>query len=267
MSNDSSAKRLRRFRPGGAALFLGSVPVIWLVGPAAAYTLGVIGVAAYLYARDRVTREQYRTLRSQNEAALDARRIIDHGAFPLPRAGGWAASSDLLALLGELTLARRPAHIVELGSGLSTVFLAELLRRHGHGRITSIDHDAQYAEQTRERLRARGLDDLVTVVCAPIREQEIEGARYPWYDCEQLEDVDCIDLLLVDGPIGSSARSCRYPALPVFKGRLSADAVIVVDDADRDDERAMVAAWSADYGMDLEWHALDGGAAVLTLRR
>lgn len=267
MNNDSSGKRLRRFRTGGAALFIGSVPVFWLAGPAAAYTLGVIGVAANLYARDRVTRDQYRTLRAQNEAALDARRLIDHGAFPLPRAGGWAASSDLLALLGELTLARRPAHIVELGSGLSTIFLAELLRRHGKGHITSVDHEESYAEQTRERLRARGLEDLVTVVCAPIRQQDIGGSSYPWYDCEQLAGVNSIDLLLVDGPVGSSARQCRYPAIPVFKSRLSTDAVIVVDDADREDERAMVAAWSTNYGMKLERHALDGGAAVLTFGR
>ncbi|MCK5771577.1 class I SAM-dependent methyltransferase [Algiphilus sp.] len=266
MSAESTSKRLRRFRTGGAVLFLGSIPVFWLLGPAAAYTLGVLGVAAYLYARDRVTREQYRTLRAQHEAALDARRVIDHGAFPLPRAGGWAASSDLLALLGELTLARRPAHIVELGSGLSTVFLAELLRRHGRGRITSIDHEAHYAEQTRERLRARGLDDLVTVVCAPIAEQAVDGQRYPWYDAGALGDVTDIDLLLVDGPLASSASRSRYPAVPILWEKLSPRATIVMDDADRADERAIVAQWSAAYPLDVAWHRLEKGAAVLTRR-
>jgi hypothetical protein len=54
---------------------------------------------------------------------------------------------------------------------------------------------------------------------------------------DAFRDIDEIDLLLVDGPPGSLGEMARYPALHVLESQLASNAVVILDDADRPDER------------------------------
>ena len=48
-------------------------------------------------------------------------------------------------------------------------------------------------------------------------------------------------MLIVDGPAETTEPLIRYPAVPVLYDRLSDDAVILLDDADRTEEERIVA--------------------------
>jgi predicted O-methyltransferase YrrM len=162
---------------------------------------------------------------------------------PMPSSGQWALNpTDLLALL-HLIEQRRPRLVLELGSGTSTVWIAYALERIG-GRLISLDHDPGYAEQTRTMLRAHGLTGVAEVRDAPLSPVEVRGADFDWYAAAALTGVDGVDLLLVDGPPGSTGPMSRYPALDMLRGKLSRHATVVLDDISRDDEQETLRRWA-----------------------
>ena len=57
---------------------------------------------------------------------------------------------------------------------------------------------------------------------------------------------DGIDLLLIDGPpgYGDGMSHSRYPAMPALADRMAPNAMVFLDDADREPEREIVARWS-----------------------
>ncbi len=171
-------------------------------------------------------------------------------SLPLPIGGGWALTGDSAALLAREVLTRKPEAILELGSGVSTLILGQILKRTGRGRVLSVDHDADWANQTRRYVEFLGLDDVISVIDAPLRAQQIEGCTYNWYDIPQcdLDTLGTIDFLLVDGPPQREGDSlaARYPALPVLRQRLSQNALIFVDDANRSAESRMLKTWLED---------------------
>ena len=185
---------------------------------------------------------------------------------PMPSSGHWALNpTDLLALL-HLVERRRPALVVELGSGTSTLWLAYALERIG-GRIVSLDHDPRYAAKTREMLRAHGLDAVAEVRDAPLRQITVRDAEFDWYDVSAVTDLKDIDLLLVDGPPGSIGPLSRYPALTVLRPRLAPGATVVLDDFGREDERETLRRWVSEDGTLTVEATLIGQHAVLSCAR
>jgi len=162
---------------------------------------------------------------------------------PLPRLRGWAVSPDFAVLMVSLILERKPGFIVELGSGASTLLAGYALKQIGSGRVISLEHDEAYAAASAEEVRLHGLEGFAGVRHAPLRRLELEGQSWLWYDRALLDDVAEVDLVVVDGPPGNLQRLSRYPALPVLLDRLSPDAVIVMDDYRRRDEREIVSRW------------------------
>jgi predicted O-methyltransferase YrrM len=189
--------------------------------------------------------------------------------LPLPIGGGWALTGDSAALLAREALIRKPAAVLELGSGVSTLIVGQILKQNGRGRIVSIDHDRKWADITRRYVRHLGLEDVVTVVDAPLHGVSIGSHKAHWYDIPQasLDELGPIDLLVVDGPPQgrNNAGQARYPAMPLLKDRLSADALIFVDDANRSSEKSMVKHWLAENP---GWNAHDfdtvDGVCLLT---
>jgi predicted O-methyltransferase YrrM len=197
-------------------------------------------------------RKEVRDAFGQTEALL---ALIDtlKPVYPMPSTRGWAASPDLLLILAQRVLDRRPRLVVELGSGVSTLALGYALQKSGGGRLVSVEHEEAYAQRTQERVRRHGLEAIVTVVLCPLSRRKVDGDSYLWYDLAGLQFDGKIDLLLVDGPPGKLQPWSRYPALPVLQPHLAADASIVLDDACREEERAIVAAWQKRYS---DWRVM-----------
>ena len=184
---------------------------------------------------------------------------------PLPPTRGAAAAPDALLELVRIIDDTRPAIIVELGSGVSTVVAAARLKAAGRGRVVALEHDAGYAETTRSELSVQGLGGWATVVDAPLRAVRVGNETYRWYEIGS-EVPALIDVLFVDGPPGSVGALARYPALPLLRERLAPLATIFVDDGARADERQMVARWASEIeGLDVRELPLAKGAFRLTM--
>lgn len=186
--------------------------------------------------------------------------------LPMPRPGTWAASEDYLLWLAGFVLEHRPALVVDIGSGQSTVWMAGAMRAAGYpGKVVAIDHDEEFAEQTRALAHRQGVSDWVEVRCAPLAEQTIAGRESTWYDVSVLADLQGIDLLSIDGPPGKGNAEARWPALPVLRDSLAPGATVVLDDMIRVDEQTIAEDWHARYPelrrTDLDF---EKGAAVFT---
>lgn len=169
--------------------------------------------------------------------------------WPLPPMRNMAISPDFAATLTALILRLRPQLILELGSGTSTVLCGYALELLGGGRVVSLDHEAEYADQTRRLLEEHQLERFAQVIHAPLREVMLPAGQgsWKWYDPQPLADLTNIDLVIVDGPPEWTQKLARYPALPMLAARLSPQARILIDDAARADERRMVENWVREF--------------------
>ncbi|GAA4910131.1 O-methyltransferase [Nesterenkonia rhizosphaerae] len=163
----------------------------------------------------------------------------------LPPSGRWAMDARALLHLSDLVRNRQPKNIVELGGGTSTVWLGYLCESYG-GKVVSIDHDEHFAEITRSSVHRHGLHSTAEVRTAPLEEIQVNKQVYRWYQTTALEDLKDIDLLVVDGPPASSGKDARLPAVPHLISKLSPRCLIVLDDAEREDEREVLDAWAKD---------------------
>ena len=180
-------------------------------------------------------KEQIWHLYRQSEALQQLFALLKFSA-PIPPTRSWAASPDLLLTIADLVRTRKPRLVVELGSGVSTLIVAKA----GARKVISIDNSAEFAEKTREMLKAhkvRGVDVRV----APLK---AHTSGVDWYDTAKLKDLKNIDLLIIDGPPGSKNPDARKPALKELLNKLSSKAVVVIDDVNRKGEREMAEAFA-----------------------
>ena len=253
-------RRARRFLVGLAVAGLIMVLFGLLSAGGALFITSLVGLVLLESAQLRLLiRESDR----QHHALLQIRPLL--GELPLDL-GGWAADPWLLHNAVRLLIDTRPGLVVECGSGSSTVVLAQCLRALGKGRVVSIDHDPEYARRTTEMLQQRGLNDVATVITAPLADRELDGGSVRWYDA-QFEPLiqGSIDVLVVDGPPGDTARRARYPAVPLLRRKLAPECRILMDDGDRPDEYAIAHAWHALLGAKLTY--LEGGRGGWLLHR
>jgi predicted O-methyltransferase YrrM len=166
----------------------------------------------------------------------------------LPATRGWAGSPDLILVLVDQVITRRPSLIVECGSGASTLWLALALRRFGiDGRIVSLDHDPVFADKTRGFLVRHGVSDLVEVRDAPLEDFTLGEGTYSWYARRAWEDLAGIDLLFVDGPPAATGDKARYPALPLLREALKPTATVALDDLVVPDMQETLRLWLDAY--------------------
>ena len=162
----------------------------------------------------------------------------------IPTTRGMAASPDFLKLIMETIISNKPELIVELGSGTSTIIAAKTLEKLKSGFLLSIDHDAKFAEQTRQRITLETLEKYSKVITSELKDITVNGESYNWYDTSFLEKIERkIELLIVDGPPRIINKNARFPAIPLLKKYFTDDTVILLDDGMRKDEQNTVKLW------------------------
>ena len=194
----------------------------------------------------------------QTEAFIQLSNLMQFKSA-IPPTRSWAASPDLLLLISETVKKNKPALVVELGSGVSTLVCA----KSGARKVISIDNSEQYGGKTRDLLKEHKVRG-VEIRIAPLRPYA-NGSE--WYEVSALKDLKKIDLLIVDGPPGSKNPEARYPALREFKDKLSAKAIVIIDDVNRDGERKL----AEDFAKALPNHTLtildhEKGTAIISPR-
>ena len=220
------------------------------VGPIAAHLVAILLLlllVATLVVQRREQKEEIEGRFRDLEALQHLQHFLDPVA-PLPRMGAYALSPQHVLKMVNFILVRRSQVVVEFGSGVSTLISAYCMKKLGDGgHVTSYESDTYHAEVTRSHLRLHGLEAYATVVDAPISPVDLKGEKFQWYGIEGHPLPENIDLLFVDGPPRKTCHLARYPALPIAFANLAAEALILLDDADRRDERTIVARWQAEH--------------------
>jgi len=190
----------------------------------------------------------------------------------LPPLSGWPAAPDFLLRLHTWVCKHKPNLVVETGSGVTTLVIADALRQNGVGKLISLEHLQEYADKTHETLADENLTQWVELRVGALQPWENEhlnpkDAEKPsrWYPLN-LEGIHQIDLLVVDGPPGNTCLYARYPALPAFFERLAPTAEVWMDDANRQEEKEISEEWAKRYGFELEFVPLEKGMSRLTRR-
>jgi predicted O-methyltransferase YrrM len=203
-------------------------------------------------AEREASRENYR----QSEYYAQLIKLLDLKA-PIPATRSWAASPDVLLTLLGLAKSSKPARILDLGSGMSTLVLAHSAPQ---STVISIDNSAEYAGKTAKLLASHGITN-VDIRIAPLTPH---SSGVEWYDLSKLGDISSIDLLFIDGPPGSKNDRARHPALTECLAKLSPRAIVVIDDAGRDGEKDMAQEFAkALPNHSLEFLSHEKGTAVL----
>lgn len=187
---------------------------------------------------------------------------------PLPGMRGWAISPDLAKIIIDLIQEKKPALILEAGSGVSTLIAAYCLKAMGEGKLISLEEKEKYAEASKQNVIKHGLQEFATVIHAPLKEIAIGEKKWLWYDPDKLEGIGKIDFLIIDGPIqfGRPEKMLRYPALPLLRDCLSKEAVIVMDDCNREDEKKVAELWAKEFP-DFEMEKINTEFGTVILRR
>lgn len=153
-----------------------------------------------------------------------------------------------LTIVNDICINNRQ-FIVELGAGVSTLLIAQLLRNRGEGKLLSIEDSEKWASFMNNELKTRGLNDYCSVLYAPLEPCKHSLNREVLWHQEKivLESIidSKIDLLLVDGPKASIFKNkfARFPAVPVLKPYLAESFSIYLDDIRRSGEREIVEKW------------------------
>lgn len=173
------------------------------------------------------------------------RQLVPHDRLMPAADGRWALTARTLVWLLDQVASGEVSTVLECGSGTSTVWFAAAFEARGDGHVFALESDPAFAEQTRTHLETIGLSHRADVIDAPLVDSAVNGREpRPWYDLSGLPDAASdIDLLFVDGPVGTLAPEARYPAFPQLAARLAENAIVVLDDTNRPDEASIVEAW------------------------
>lgn len=163
---------------------------------------------------------------------------------PLPALSGWAIGPAGLVYLLHAIDERDAQAVVECGSGTSTFWMALAMKQKGSGKAFALEHNPEYAAKTQALLSAHGLEDWAEVCICPLTSVTTPRGEMQWYDLSAAQALPKrIDILLVDGPPGTVGRDARYPAGPLLGPRIARGGLLVLDDADRPDERETIGLW------------------------
>jgi predicted O-methyltransferase YrrM len=227
--------------PYFAGLLLAALLAIGALLALALHKIRRIHLSTYDIKPARVETE---ALFAQIQSLLALERILGMPS-PLPPLRGWAGSPDFLLNVAQQLQQRQPATVLECSSGVSTIVSARMMQLNGKGHVYSLEHDPVFAAKTRALLEQFDVNAWATVIDAPLVSRESSS---PWYSLDGLpKALTTIDALVVDGPPASGAPLARYPALPRFADKMSAGAIVIVDDAQRPDETRMLQKWATEF--------------------
>lgn len=209
-------------------------------------------------------KDKIKSVRSDRQLDAAVRRLTAVPLNELP-------SHDVLSELGRAwgnegfralggyleEVARRAAEargpVLEIGSGLTTLVLGTLLRpRNIH--VWTLEHHPEYFRQTEAKLMRYGLTN-VHLILAPLRDY----GEFSWYDPPLDALPNDFSLVVADGPPGD-VKGGRFGLLPVLRSHFVPGVVILLDDAEREKEKAVLQRWANEYGLSHQSHTRHGKA-------
>lgn len=165
------------------------------------------------------------------------------------RFGDWAITEDLAARIVARLNELNPKAILECGSGTSTRVMGEWAADMG-ATLTTLEHNEKYFKETKALCAHLS---SVNLLLAPIKDG--------FYSASLPSEID---FALIDGPPGNIGRE---RTLPNIWPNLSEGAEVWLDDANRDHEKACVAAWKKSFSIDVQIDTVAKGLAIITKKK
>jgi hypothetical protein len=132
-------------------------------------------------------------------------------------------------------------------------------------RVLSLEHDERWFEYCQFRLQEKNLIKHVDLQLCPLRQKPVQGYLVKWYDVEAIVPFPA-DLILVDGPPGTTWIHARHPAPHLLKGFMREGTWLVLDDYQRQQEREVVQMWLSEVpGLELR-ETINVGKGLAVLR-
>jgi predicted O-methyltransferase YrrM len=177
----------------------------------------------------------------------------------------WSMSpAGVLQILNHIAM-YRPKVVVEVGSGVSTVFVAKLIAQNRLAtRLYSVEHDVVWLNGVKEWVSNEDAAEQVCFVHAPLTgELSYRGRPIRWYEATALDRAFSkseVDFLIVDAPSGdlpySRAGAFLYFANEIHSGKLC----YFMDDAHRKEEKEIAEALGSNNRFSLDY--VMGGKGV-----
>lgn len=194
----------------------------------------------------RLVSRSLRELRSVGPDELPRRATIDR-----LRSGwgneGYTAKAEYIEEM-VYWLKSVPGPILECGSGLTTLLLGALAEGHGT-EVWTLENDLVWHARVERALRKYQLG-AVRLCAAPL----VDYGTYSWY-MPTVELPRRFGLVICDGPPESTPGG-RYGLLPSMGDRMSADTVVLLDDAARESELNVLDRWHQEGGWGAEIHGV-----------
>jgi Methyltransferase domain len=150
---------------------------------------------------------------------------------------GYSADVEYLSKVCAFA-AVTPGPVLECGSGLTTILLSMLAGRRGV-RVYSLEHIAEWKNRLERMLNRCNLRASIELC----RLRPYDG--FDWYELPPALPGD-FRLVICDGPPGAT-RGGRFGLLPVCASRLHEDCTILLDDAERVEEQAVMERWRQEF--------------------
>jgi hypothetical protein len=212
----------------------------------------------------RSFKKKIKTINRERQLGVAVKRLIaatENGApqpevlAELERAWGEDGYRAVGGYLEEVarfaTEARGP--VLEIGSGLTTLILGALVARRGIP-VWTLEHHPEFFGQTEETLKTLGLTN-VHLTLSPLRDY----GEFCWYDPPLDALPRDFSLVVADGPPGD-VKGGRFGLFPILRSHFAPGVVVLLDDAERPREKAVLEKWESEYGLSQQLHSRNGKA-------
>ena len=176
----------------------------------------------------------------------------------------WTITDQTARLATLLVEAFGCSSVLEFGAGRSSLVMATALEARGGGRLTSVEHQPQFAEQAWARLPEFASVDALLVRAGLARRLSKHGLLHEYTGIHDALDARApFDFVFVDGPPGHFGRDSTLLAAAPY---LSPGCVVLLDDAARAAEQTAVRRWERALEVERIFESASLGRGVMVLR-
>ena len=159
----------------------------------------------------------------------------------------------LAVILNDIILNKRQ-NCIEFGSGISTLVIANLLKRNKLPyKLFSVEDNIEWYNYMNSFVVTNDLTQHVVLMYAPLEKTELATGNNSWYSTKILDEKINTDLkfnlVIVDGPGAwkPEIQLSRYTAVPYLINKLAENFSIYLDDSNRKGEKKIIDLWQKKY--------------------
>jgi len=135
--------------------------------------------------------------------------------------------------------------ILECGSGLSTIVVGLMAKKHGNT-VWSLEHMKPWYIQVKQTLEKYNIDS-VKLIYGPV----VEYGDYDWYNAPLDSMPSKYSLVICDGPADTKKRA-KHSIFPIMKDRFETGCIILYDDAGKVKTEDDIPGWVSKLNMSYE---------------